>query len=186
MECCSPGSAPSNVSRYRPTQARHGTSPQTPEGIASPTIVDSRTSLEHLPQRCASEPDIPSGGTTEAKHSTPSYPLTPSSSGTLVSVESSSTPRSIHRTPLSVPSGVFRPPPIDTNPIAARVLIVDDSKVAQKLVARMLQSKCDTTIAANGWDAAKLAMEKPYDLILMDINMYANTKHARVYISHSI
>jgi len=53
-----------------------------------------------------------------------------------------------------------------------RILLVDDSKDIQELVTQLLKkSGAEVDVANNGLEALKLALEKEYDAILMDIHM---------------
>ena len=57
--------------------------------------------------------------------------------------------------------------------MADTVLIVDDDKAVQTMLYKVIRSNgllADT--ASSGSDAMKLALERHYDLILLDINMY--------------
>ena len=52
------------------------------------------------------------------------------------------------------------------------ILVVEDNKVNQKIVARLLNKMgCRTTCAENGQEALEAVQREPYDLILMDYQM---------------
>lgn len=54
----------------------------------------------------------------------------------------------------------------------ARVLVVEDNAVNQKLALRLLKSlKCEVEVAANGQEAVQKAAEKHFDCIFMDCQM---------------
>jgi CheY-like chemotaxis protein len=53
-----------------------------------------------------------------------------------------------------------------------KVLVAEDNVVSQKLVQMLLKKlRVSPDLAANGSQAIAAAIEKPYDLILMDIQM---------------
>jgi len=61
---------------------------------------------------------------------------------------------------------------IDRRRCAARVLLVEDNIVNQRLASRILEkSGCDVTVAANGRIALEVLEEKTFDLIFMDMQM---------------
>lgn len=55
----------------------------------------------------------------------------------------------------------------------ARLLLIDDDPALTRSLARMLSSRCDTTIAANGKEGleALLGPGAPWDLVLCDVTM---------------
>ena len=56
--------------------------------------------------------------------------------------------------------------------VQRRVLLVEDNKVNQRLLARMLETRnCDVTIAENGKQAIECVRAGTYDLIFMDCQM---------------
>ena len=62
----------------------------------------------------------------------------------------------------SIPRGCF----------SARVLVVEDNVVNQKVATRMLEGMgCNVTVAANGQEAVDMLDQLPFDLILMDCQM---------------
>jgi signal transduction histidine kinase/ActR/RegA family two-component response regulator len=57
-------------------------------------------------------------------------------------------------------------------PGGARILLVEDNQVNQRLAVRMLQKRgYEVDVADNGFEALKQLASKPYDLILMDCQM---------------
>jgi PAS domain S-box-containing protein len=54
-----------------------------------------------------------------------------------------------------------------------RVLIVEDNRINQTIVKRMLSRffHCDADVALNGREAVKMITEHPYDLVFMDVQM---------------
>lgn len=59
-----------------------------------------------------------------------------------------------------------------TNNFDKRILLVDDSKINQKVIGLLLeQMGCQIVIASDGVEACVKAKEQWYDMILMDINM---------------
>lgn len=65
---------------------------------------------------------------------------------------------------------VSAPLPINVND--ALVLVVDDNKICQKVVAAMLRKEgCEVDAVANGKDALSQIRKKHYDVVLMDCQM---------------
>ncbi len=53
-----------------------------------------------------------------------------------------------------------------------RVLLVEDTLIAQVVAkSQMVKQGCDVDVAADGVNALEKAMNKVYDLILMDIGL---------------
>jgi CheY-like chemotaxis protein len=68
--------------------------------------------------------------------------------------------------------GEFEPRTDELDRCIARVLLVEDSIVNQKVVARMLEKLgCWVDVAANGSEAVVAFERFPYDAVLMDIHM---------------
>ncbi|MFB3885193.1 MAG: response regulator [Thermodesulfobacteriota bacterium] len=64
------------------------------------------------------------------------------------------------------------PPPTRTMPIHARVLVVDDNIVNQKMAVKMLEKLgCTAEVARNGLEALEKVAKSTYDLVLMDCQM---------------
>ncbi len=64
------------------------------------------------------------------------------------------------------------PPVKIVRPIHARVLVVDDNIVNQKMAVKMLEKLgCTTEVADNGLEAVKRVGKSTYDLVLMDCQM---------------
>jgi signal transduction histidine kinase/CheY-like chemotaxis protein len=63
--------------------------------------------------------------------------------------------------------------PAQTRPLfAGQVLIVDDNVVNQKVAQRYLQRLgCNVTIASDGAESVRIAQQRSFDLILMDMQM---------------
>lgn len=65
----------------------------------------------------------------------------------------------------------------DTNalsplPFTARVLVVEDNRVNQRVAERMLRAMgCETALASNGREAVEALKRQPFDLVLMDSQM---------------
>ncbi|MEL7529738.1 MAG: response regulator, partial [Bacteroidota bacterium] len=58
----------------------------------------------------------------------------------------------------------------DSNPL--QILVAEDNRVNQKLVLRMLEKLGYVAdLATNGLEAVEMALQKSYDLILMDVQM---------------
>jgi CheY-like chemotaxis protein len=61
-------------------------------------------------------------------------------------------------------------PPVTST--SRTVLVVDDDPVNQKVAQRWLQRfACDVTIARDGAEAVSMAMQRRFELILMDLQM---------------
>ncbi len=59
-----------------------------------------------------------------------------------------------------------------TLPSALKILVAEDDRVSQKLAARMFKKLgYDIDLAENGLQAVQLALQKPYHLIFMDMQM---------------
>ena len=55
---------------------------------------------------------------------------------------------------------------------SARVLVVEDNTVNQKVATRMLQRMgCNVSVAANGQEAIAMIADMPFDIVLMDCQM---------------
>jgi two-component system, sensor histidine kinase and response regulator len=68
----------------------------------------------------------------------------------------------------SDPSPVVEVP----TPSGSRILVAEDNVVNQRLVLRMLEGGgYSVTLAANGREAVRLAMQSRFDLVLMDVQM---------------
>ena len=60
--------------------------------------------------------------------------------------------------------------PIDIGPL--RILVAEDNPMNQKLIRMMLaRAGQQADLAENGWQAVRMALKRPYQLILMDIQM---------------
>ena len=86
--------------------------------------------------------------------------------------------QSISNHPLSSEESTPRPFPARGTsqklvPETLRVMVVDDNKINQKVLVRMLQNMGVQTVdtADNGLEACKLEAQKPFELILMDLEM---------------
>jgi two-component system sensor histidine kinase/response regulator len=72
--------------------------------------------------------------------------------------------------PTSVPEKVFESNLAEAHPL--RILLAEDNLINQKVVLKMLAGFGYTAdVASNGRDALQMALQAPYDLILMDIQM---------------
>lgn len=61
---------------------------------------------------------------------------------------------------------------IDGTKFSMKVLVVEDNKINQKLILRLLEKlEVEIDLAPNGKEGVQLAANKRYDLILMDCNM---------------
>ena len=70
------------------------------------------------------------------------------------------------------PSCVVADPPADPDMISARVLIVEDNVINQKVAARLLEKQGHSVaIASSGIDAVSQVSASCFDLILMDVHM---------------
>ena len=57
-------------------------------------------------------------------------------------------------------------------PLHARVLVVEDNVINQKVAVRLLEKLgCRVDVAANGLEAVELLAELAYDLVFMDCQM---------------
>ncbi len=65
------------------------------------------------------------------------------------------------------------PDPTGTTPVsAARILVVEDNAVNQKVVQKLLERQgYRSDLAGNGFEALAALRERPYDLVLMDCQM---------------
>jgi CheY-like chemotaxis protein len=64
------------------------------------------------------------------------------------------------------------PPEVPASPSAARILLVDDNQVAQRIFSHVLRrGKYLVECASSGADAIRAAESRRYDLILMDLQM---------------
>ncbi len=76
-------------------------------------------------------------------------------------------------------AGIHAPelvPDASPDPVPHRrlVLVADDNRVNQKIVAHLLQALgCEVDVASNGIEALELWFQRPYDAILMDCHMPA-------------
>ncbi len=71
----------------------------------------------------------------------------------------------------SQPPRIAQPSEKD-RPFSARILVVEDNIVNQKLAGKMLEKLgCDTDVAENGKKAIEMIEKSDYDLILMDCQM---------------
>src|SRR5438876_1047100 len=88
----------------------------------------------------------------------------------------------VHRLLPIVPSARARPrqhlqrhnaqTPSHAPSLNARVLVVDDNAVNQRITAMMLEnSGCRADVAGNGKEAIEMSEQLPYDVILMDCEM---------------
>ncbi|KIG11719.1 Signal transduction histidine kinase [Enhygromyxa salina] len=68
--------------------------------------------------------------------------------------------------------GFGAPPKLQSRRLHARVLVVEDNAVNQKVAQHMLSDLgCRVDVAANGQEALELAEVVPYDLVFMDVQM---------------
>lgn len=75
------------------------------------------------------------------------------------------------------------------DPETLRVLLVDDSKLARKVIARVLNNLgiTDITEAPDGSDAIEILSQKIFDLVVTDYNMpEVNGRELTEYIRHSV
>ena len=64
------------------------------------------------------------------------------------------------------------PPPAADGPVHARILVVEDHKVNQKMIQRMLEKLGSSVeVADNGEDAIRMVEQGTYDLVFMDCQM---------------
>jgi CheY-like chemotaxis protein len=71
-----------------------------------------------------------------------------------------------------IPMHAVKPPSPDSGHRRPLVLVVEDSKIAQRVVEHVLTSiKCDVVFADNGESGIRQAASKFVDLILMDLQM---------------
>ena len=77
------------------------------------------------------------------------------------------------RAPLApCPSDSESPLPLSSPNPKSRVLIVEDNRINQKVLANYLrQLGCSYKVVANGLDALNEVKRSPYDMIFMDIEM---------------
>jgi len=74
-------------------------------------------------------------------------------------------PTAVSPSPASAPATV-------AGPSGARVLVVEDNIVNQRVAVRMFQKLgCHTDVAANGVEAVSMVRSFPYDLVVMDCQM---------------
>ncbi len=68
--------------------------------------------------------------------------------------------------------GVAGPHPPRSAPAQARVLLVEDNAVNQRLALRLLEKlECRADLAGNGREALEMVAKLPYDLVFMDCQM---------------
>ncbi|MGI4787841.1 MAG: PAS domain S-box protein [Janthinobacterium lividum] len=62
--------------------------------------------------------------------------------------------------------------PTEAEPLGLRVLLAEDNAINREVACGFLEMwGCTVDVAGNGWQACRAAREKPYDLVLMDIQM---------------
>lgn len=74
--------------------------------------------------------------------------------------------------PLAKPAPAPAPPAAPVSLASARVLVVEDNPVNQKLALRVLEKfGCNVELAANGLEGVRLWEQSGFDLVLMDCHM---------------